>query len=135
MEHINYLAVLLAAAVSLFMLGGLWYSPALFGAIWGRESGITYDAANAKKGHGAVVFGASFVFSLIAAFVFALFLGSNPPFAYAVKSGFTIGLCWVATSFGINYLFASRTLKLFLIDAGYHIAQFTLYGVILGLWH
>lgn len=135
MEDINYLAVVLAAAVALFILGGLWYSPALFGATWGRESGIAYDAAQAKKGHGAVVFGASFVFALIAAFVFATALGPDPPLAYAVKSGFTIGLCWVATSFGINYLFAGRTLKLFLIDAGYHIAQFTLYGLILGLWH
>lgn len=132
MEDINYWAVLVAAA-SAFVLGGAWYSPALFGRIWHREAGVNYDQP--KTGHGPVVFGVSFLFSLIAAFVFALFLGRDPTFAYAVQSGFGIGLCWVATSFGINYLFAGRSLKLFLIDAGYHIAQFTLYGVILGLWH
>ena len=33
MPHINWLAVL-AAAVSTFVLGGLWYSPALFGRAW-----------------------------------------------------------------------------------------------------
>ena len=34
----NYWAVLLAAAPS-FVLGGLWYSPRLFGRIWNRENG------------------------------------------------------------------------------------------------
>jgi hypothetical protein len=134
MDHINYWAVL-AAAVSAFLLGGIWYSKAVFGATWGREAGVNLETANTKKGHGAVVFGVSFVFSLIAAFVFALFLGRDPLLAYAVQSGLAIGVCWVATSFGINYLFAGRSLKHFLIDAGYHVAQFTLYGVILGLWH
>ena len=33
MPHINWLAVL-AAAISTFVLGGLWYSPALFGRAW-----------------------------------------------------------------------------------------------------
>jgi hypothetical protein len=132
MGHINYWAVLVAAA-SAFLLGGLWYSPALFGAIWKREAGVSRDQP--KTGHGPIVFAVSFLFSLIAATVFALFLGSEPPLAHAVRDGLTIGACWVATSFGINYQFANRTFKLFLIDAGYHVAQFTLYGVILGLWH
>ncbi len=134
MNNINYAAVIVAAA-SAFLLGGLWYSPVLFGATWGREAGVAKDAANTRKAHGAVVFGVSFLFSLIAATVFALFLGPTPGLAIAVESGLTIGLCWVATSFGINYLFASRTFKLFLIDAGYYVVLFTLYGVILGLWH
>lgn len=132
MEQINVLAVL-AAAVSAFLLGGLWYSPALFGKIWEREAGVSLDQP--KKTHGAIVFAVSFIFSLIAATVFALFLGRNPPLNTAIRDGLAIGACWVATSFGINYQFANRTFKLFLIDAGYHVAQFTLYGVVLGLWH
>ncbi len=132
METINVWAVIVAAA-SAFLLGGLWYSPALFGEVWGREAGVIYDQP--KKGHSAMVFAVSFLFSLIAATVFALFLGRQPALGTAVRDGLTIGACWVATSFGINYQFASRTFKLFLIDAGYHVAQFTLYGVILGLWH
>ncbi|MCA1573996.1 MAG: DUF1761 domain-containing protein [Acidobacteria bacterium] len=132
MAQVNFLAVLVAAA-SAFFLGGLWYSSALFGKIWAREAGVSYDQP--KKGHGAIVFAVSFLFSVIAATVFALFLGRNPALNTAVRDGLAIGACWVATSFGINYQFANRTFKLFLIDAGYHVAQFTLYGVILGLWH
>lgn len=44
----NLWAVLLAAASS-FMLGGLWYSPALFGRIWNTESGAQEQAGHAAK--------------------------------------------------------------------------------------
>ena len=37
---INYFAVL-AAAVSTFVLGGLWYSPMLFGKAWMRANNFT----------------------------------------------------------------------------------------------
>jgi hypothetical protein len=41
----------------------------------------------------------------------------------------------VAASFGINYLFERRSLKLFLINGGYHTLQFTIIGLLLALWH
>ena len=46
-----------------------------------------------------------------------------------------MSLAYVAMSFGINYAFAGRSFRLWLIDGGYHTLQFTLYGLILGLWH
>ena len=130
MEGINLWAVL-AAAASAFLLGGLWYGP-LFKHAWCREAGVSPDKPN---GHPARVFGGAFVLSLIAAAVFAMFLGPKPALGFAVGAGFAAGLGWVATSFGINYLFAGRSLKLWLIDGGYHTFQFALYGLILGLWH
>ncbi|NJO13074.1 MAG: DUF1761 domain-containing protein [Gammaproteobacteria bacterium] len=50
-------------------------------------------------------------------------------------AGLSAGLCWVAGSFGINYLFEQRSLRLFLINGGYHTVQYTLIGLVLGLWH
>jgi hypothetical protein len=41
-----------------------------------------------------------------------------------------VGAGIAATSFGINYQFAGRSFKLFLIDGGYHTVQFALYGAI-----
>lgn len=130
MSSINVWAVL-AAAVSAFVLGGLWYGP-LFKHIWCREAGVDPDKPN---GHPARVFGGAFVLSLIAAAVFAMFLGPEPAPGFALGAGVAAGLCWVASSFGINYLFAGRSLTLWLIDGGYHTLQFALYGLILGLWH
>ena len=70
---------------------------------------------------------------LSSAFVFAMFLGPDPELGLGVGAGVAAGAGWVATSYGINYLFAQRSLTLFFIDAGYHTLQFTLYGAILAL--
>ena len=85
-------------------------------------------------GNMALIFGVSFVLCLVTAFVFAMFLGPRPPLALGLGAGFSAGLCWVGASFGINYLFERKSLKLFLINAGYHTLQFTLIGLILALW-
>ena len=132
MPQVNFLAII-AAAIAAFVLGGLWYSPVLFGKAWQREVGLSDEEL--KRGNMARIFGLSLVLSLVAAFVFAMFLGPRPPMQLGVGAGFSAGLCWVASSFGINYLFARRSLKLFLIDGGYHTLQFTAIGVILALWH
>lgn len=131
MPEINHLAVVVAA-VSSFLLGGIWYSPALLGKVWMRETGLTEDALGERNL--ALVFGCSFILSLIAAAVFALFLGPGPALPFALGAGFSAGLCWVAGSFGINYLFADRSFTLFAIDGGYHTLRFTIYGLVLGLW-
>jgi hypothetical protein len=44
-------------------------------------------------------------------------------------------IAWIATATGINDLFAGRNKRLFLIDAGYHVTRFLIYGIILGLVH
>lgn len=131
MPEVNLLAVLVAAVAS-FVLGGLWYSPLLFAKVWQREAGVS--DAQLQNANMALIFGLAFVLSLIAAFVFALFLGPRPPLALGLGAGASAGLCWVASSFGINYLFERKSFKLFLINGGYHTLQFTLIGLILALW-
>jgi hypothetical protein len=132
MPEVNYLAVV-AAAVATFVLGGLWYSPALFGKAWQREAAVSEEQM--KNANMALVFGLTFVLSLVAAWVFALFLGPRPSMALGLGAGFSAGLCWVASSLGINYLFERKSLKLWLINGGYHTLQFTIIGLVLALWH
>ena len=131
MPHVNWLAVL-AAALSSFLLGGLWYS-ALFAKAWQAAAGVSDEAmASANKG---LIFGGAFVLSLLQSAVFAMFLGPNPAPMLGVGAGFAAGLCWVTAAFGINYLFERRSLKLFVINGGYATLQFTAIGAILGFWH
>ncbi len=127
--QINWLAVMVAA-LSAFVLGGLWYGP-LFRQAWCREAGIDPDAPTK---HPRRVFGIAFVASFIAAAAFAWVIGPAPGLRMAVLDGLVAGLAIVAMSFGINYAFAQRSYKLWLIDGGYHTLQFALYGLIIGLW-
>ena len=130
MQNLNWLAVIVAAASS-FLLGGLWYSPVMFGARWGREARMEMKPGS---GHPARVFGLSYLFALISAAVFAWWIGPNPTLQDALKYGLLAGAGFVGASFGINYQFANRSTLMWLIDAGYHTAQFLLFGLVLGLW-
>ena len=132
MPSVNMVAVLLCGVSSL-VLGGIWYSPLLFAKPWQRAAGLSDEQA--KSGNMAVIFGGAFILSLIAAFVFAMFLGRQMGLHAATLAGLSAGLCWVAASFGINYLFERRPLGLWLINGGYHTLQFTLSGLILGAMH
>jgi len=130
MPELNWLAVVIAALAS-FLLGGLWYSPVLFGKAWQRETGLTDEQL--KQGNMARIFGLSFILALLAAWNFGNFLGPRPSLALGIGAGASAGLLWVAGSFGINYLFERKSLKLFLINGGYHTLQFAVIGLVLAL--
>ena len=55
--EVNYLAVL-AAAASAFVLGGLWYSPALFAKKWMAYTGHADCDGDKPKGNMGVIFAA-----------------------------------------------------------------------------
>ncbi len=131
MTDINIWAVL-AATVGSFLLGAVWYSHRVFGRLWNREAGRGREA---HQPHPARVFAASFVFCAVTAAAFAVWLGPAPAPEAALLKGLIAGAGFVAASLGMTYQFANLSLLLWLIDGGYHIARFVLFGLILGLWH
>ena len=48
MSTVNWLAIL-TAAVSAFILGGIWYSPALLGKAWMTENNMTVSDVQADN--------------------------------------------------------------------------------------
>ncbi|HTH63192.1 MAG TPA: DUF1761 domain-containing protein [Gemmatimonadales bacterium] len=74
MGHVNYLAVLMAA-LAVFVLGWLWYSPLLFFKPWMRLRGLDPEAAmkNAKMPAGKLVI--EFARCCVLAFVIARLMG------------------------------------------------------------
>ena len=131
MSGVNIWAVLVAA-VSSFALGGLWYSPVMFHKLRNREAGRGENPEKMKRP--GRVFGTAFVFALIAAWVFAYWLGANPDMHDAVHKGIAAGAGFVAASFGINYQFANRSFLMLAIDGGYHTLQFVIFALVLSLW-
>ncbi len=63
---INFLA-LVVAALAPMILGFIWYHPKVFGTVWMQHAGMTDEKI--KSGNRAMIFGLSFLFSLMMAFV------------------------------------------------------------------
>lgn len=131
LSHINYLAVFVAA-LSSFVIGGAWYSPIMFARAWMQENGFTDEEM--KNANMAKTFGGSFVLALVIAFNLAAFLGPEANLAWGITAGALAGIGWVAAALGIIYLFERKSLKLFLINAGYQAFTFIVMGGILGVW-
>jgi hypothetical protein len=129
---INWLAVL-AATLSAFIIGGLWYSPILFGKVWMKASGVTEEKA--KSGNSLKIFGISFIFILVAAINLAFFLADASITAgNGALYGFLTGFGWVFMGIGVIALFEQRNWKYLLINGGYWVVTLTLMGLILGSW-
>lgn len=128
---VNFLAVVVAA-LSAFLLGGLWYSPVLFYKAWLDGAGLTEE--DAQQGHPGKIYGGAFVMTFIAATVLAIVIGDHKSLAGGLHWGLFVGIGWVATSFATNYLFERRSLKLWLVNAGYNVVLFAVMGAILGVW-
>lgn len=123
---INWLAVLVAA-LSAFVLGGLWYS-LLFAKPWQRLAGVSDEQL---KGGVIRIFAVSFVLALVMAVVLAAFIGRGG-FTFGLFAGLAVGLGWVATSFGMVALFERRPFGHWAINAGYAIVTYTVMGAIIG---
>jgi hypothetical protein len=130
-ENLNWLAIAAVTFLS-FIIGGLWYSPVLFGKPWAKENGLSDEKI--KESNMIKIFGGSFLLTFVAAFNLAMFLGPTADIIFGLTAGFLVGFGWVATSLGTLYLFERKSLKLFFINAGYHLVTFTLMGMILGAW-
>lgn len=128
---INFIAVFVAA-LSMFLIGGLWYSPVLFGKAWLKAIG--QEESFLSSGNKGVIFGGAFLLSLIMAFNLAGFVSGYESWTWGLLGGALAGFGWVAMAMGMIYLFERRSLKLWLINAGYLVLSFVVMGVILGVW-
>ncbi|MDQ6916685.1 MAG: DUF1761 domain-containing protein [Pseudomonadota bacterium] len=129
MAGIDLLAVL-AAAIAAFAAGGIWYAPLLFGDGWQTDPRLPEHLRAHKP---ALIFGAGFLLSLIAALMFAIFLGPHPSMRVAVLTGCGAGMVWIATAFIRNprsRLTRGRRLELSLINGGFHAVQFMVLGLV-----
>lgn len=131
MSTINWLAVLVAG-LSAFILGGVWYSPILFGNIWMRENKLSLE--DVKKANKGKIFGWSVVLALIMAVNLAMFLAdSKTDIVWGTMAGFLAGL-WVFAGIAITGLFEHKTAKHIFINGFYQLISLALMGAIIGLW-
>jgi hypothetical protein len=131
LEHLNWLAVVLAALAGYFP-GAIWYSKIGFLRPWARELGIDIDNRPAAKDVGAkVVIGLLPAFA--AATVMALLLHQPVPLHRGLILGVALAGGIISTSFAVQYLYENRSVKFWLINSGYHLLQFLIMGVVFAL--
>jgi len=132
MQEINVFAII-AAAVSTFILGGLWYSPLLFGNAWMRANGFTEEQVNGfSKGR---MFGWSIVLSLIMAANLAMFLAdAKTDWQWGMIAGLLAGFGWVAMAIAVVGLFENKSWTYICINGGYNVVAFAVMGLIIGAW-
>jgi hypothetical protein len=131
--YINYLAVLVSGVV-IFMLGGLWYSPALFAKKWVALQGKSTDEMSG--GANPMMYVQVFICGLLISWVLAILLGFLP--VLDTMRGLKLaGVCWLgfaaATSYGTN-LFSMRPKALWLIDTMFNLVSFLIAALILTMW-
>ena len=130
---VNYLAIV-AAVVLNMALGALWYSPLLFARPWMAANGFTEEQIRAEGA--GIGYGVSVVVSVVLAFAVAL-LAEAVGADMAVEGlllGLLVGVGFVATTAGVNYVFESRPRNLYLINAGYPVVSLALIGLLIGAW-
>ena len=131
--YINHWAVIVSAAVNL-VVGGIWYSPALFYNAWKKENRLT-DEMIKQKAKPALTYTLAFVFSLIISYNMAFFLADEgTDWLWGLTAGFLAGFGWATLIFAIVAMFEFRSWRYILINGGYITVYFTLIGFILGIW-
>ncbi|MDB5001537.1 MAG: hypothetical protein JWR76_2614 [Mucilaginibacter sp.] len=128
---INWPAVLVAG-LSAFMVGGIWYSPLLFGNAWLTDSKLTNE--DVKQGNKAKIFGFTAIFALIMAANLGIFLADHKTdVAWGATAGFLAGI-WTFGAIATHSLFELKSWRYIFINGGYSVVSLTLMGAIIGLW-
>ena len=139
--HINYLAVL-AAGVANIVIGGLWYSPLLFGKAWAKLMGLDKlsKAEKAKMMERAKPgYAFAFLAALVMSYVMAYSVSSARTMNFSGLSagliiGFWIWLGYIVTSQVNSVLWEGKPVKLYWINVGGYLVSYLVTGAILAVW-
>lgn len=131
MQGLNIWAIL-AAALSAFLVGGLWYSPILFGRLWRLANRFEADQPPPAT---ARIFALSFVLTLVMAANLAMFLNdAKTTMAWGATAGLLAGFGWVAMGIGVVSLFERRPWTYVMVNGGYLTVALVMMGAIIGAW-
>ncbi|MDP9038468.1 MAG: DUF1761 domain-containing protein [Acidobacteriota bacterium] len=128
----NHWAILVSALI-LWLLGAIWYSPALFAKPWMSALNIVPTAP--KRGF-ALAMVSSLLGDILVAFVLLhLILWSGAAsWSGGVFVGFIVWLGFFAATQFPQGLYEGRPLRLFLINGGYWLVGLVAVGALLAVW-
>ena len=119
-----------AGTVASLVLGFLWYGP-LFGKKWQAEVGISDEEI--QKSNMFKTLGLSLILTFITGVCLAYLIPEDSDWVHSAGLGVFIGVGFVATSIGTNYLYQRRSLRLWFIDTFYRILSLGAMGALIAL--
>jgi hypothetical protein len=129
--YINHAAVFVCAVTSL-VVGGLWWSPALFSKPWQAANGLTDEQL--AKSNPVKTFGLTLLIAWIMSYNLAFFLGApGTTWSWGITAGLLTAI-WAVGMFVIIALFEQRPIAYIAINCGYIAVYFALIGLIIGIW-
>ena len=133
---IKYPAVIVATLVH-FILGGLWYSPLLFGNKFLQYINWTPERLKQVESEShAKELALAFVMSLVLVYILAHFVQyTKATNAFAgIQTAFWLWLGFVVTTQVPTVIFEGRSFGLFAINVAYQFVGCSLAGAILAVW-
>lgn len=133
--HINYLAVVVSAAIA-FLLGGLWYSPLLFAKMWVNAHGYTEDRMREMQKGAVKAYSISVLCLILVSLAMAVLVG----YLHLIRTdqGLKLGLLvWGGFAFPLGLManmYSDKRITTFIIDTGYQLVYMLLIGTIITIW-
>ena len=131
---VNYLSILIASVFS-FVVGMLWYSPALFGNLWAKLSKVDIKKSKNKSSVGVSML-LGFISTLILASVFQylIVLLKYSGLAAGATLGFWLWLGFLATSLLGGVLWEGKPWGLYILNSAHWLVNLLVIGASLGYW-
>jgi hypothetical protein len=132
-HELNYLAIIVCGVI-LWLLGAVWYSPALFAKPWMAIIGINKDATKGSSMIAGMI--ASFICDLVLAFILAHFViwTQAATFGWGAVVGFIVWTGFIAAPNLPQGIYEGRPFKLFAINSGYWLVGLLIVGGVLAIW-
>jgi len=129
----NWLAIICAAAAYWVLGAGCYIEK--FGKIW--AAGIEQHGVKLQRSGMAAKMIGNFIGNLVAAVIMARLIGriGTADLMHGLRLGAGVGVGFSATALSIQYLWESKPIKVWLIDASHHVLGCVLLGAILSVWH
>ena len=136
MFHMNYLAVLVAAIV-VFVLGWLYYSPLLFYKPWMRARGLDPDAAMAGAKMPAGKLGVEFLRCLVLSLIVAHLVSALGISNWMIADHLAL-LLWIGFPVVLltgSVIWENVPVKVAVIHAGDWLVKLLVIAIIVSVWH
>jgi uncharacterized protein DUF1761 len=133
LHNFNHWAILVSAVI-LWLLGAVWYSPALFAKPWMAMVKLDPAQKNSKSMITGMI--SSFVLDIVLAFVLdhVVQWSGADTFGLGALVGFIMWLGFIAAPALPQGIYEGRPFKLFAINTGYMLIGLMILGGVLAVW-